>query len=179
MSRDEDLIAAYRETGCRQALDELVRRHVERVRSLVYPMVLDAWAADDVTQEVFLRAVRGLASFDGRSQFSTWLHRIALNTAYSFLDRRKRTAVESRDVLPDIPAARHEGPLETMLRSERRDEIEAALAELSPKLRAAIVLTVIQQVSVSEAARIEGCTSATMYWRVHQARKLLQARLES
>ena len=57
-------------------------------------------------------------------------------------------------------------------------EVDRALRDLSPKLRAAIVLTAIQQLSPSEAAGVENCSTATMYWRVHQARKLLKQRLE-
>lgn len=174
-TRDEDLMAAYRASREPAALEELVRRHVPRVRALVYPMVLDPWAADDLTQEVFLRAVRGLASFNGRAQFSTWLYRIAMNTAYTFLERRNRSPVLLAE-LPEL-ATERDGPAELAMRQELGGEIAEALAELSPKLRAAIVLTVIEQLSVPEAARIEGCTTATMYWRVHEARKLLKRRL--
>ena len=61
---------------------------------------------------------------------------------------------------------------------ELDSEIESALASLSPKLRAAIVLTSVQGLDVKEAARIEGCTTATLYWRIHQARRQLRSRLE-
>jgi len=57
---DEELVAAYRNSGQRPVLDELVRRHVGKVRAMIYPMVLNSSGADDLTQEVFLRAVRGL-----------------------------------------------------------------------------------------------------------------------
>jgi len=69
---DEQLIACYRESGRAEALDTLTERYLGRVRAMIYPMVLDKTLADDLTQEVFLRAFRGLPSFDGRAQFSTW-----------------------------------------------------------------------------------------------------------
>jgi len=100
-----------------------------------------------------------------------------MNTACNFLKRRGRNPVENREEPPDSPAARHSRPDETAMARERSDEVAAALAELSPSLRAAIVLTGLHGMSVQEAARVEGCLAATLYWRVHQARKLLRERL--
>lgn len=179
MPTDQELVDRYRSTGQVEALDELARQHMERIRSLVFSMVLDDAVADDLTQEVFLRAFRSLDRFDGRSQFSTWLYRIAVNTTYSHLDRGKRSPVAFSDTPPE--AADHEdtrpdGPL---LTTELKGQIEAGLAALSPRLRGAIVLTTIEKLAVKEAARIEGCSTATMYWRVHEARKQLKQKLKS
>ena len=91
--QDEDLIRSYRASGSESALNELVGRHIGQIRRLVFSMVLDDAVADDLTQDVFLRAIRGLASFDGRSQFSTWIYRVAMNTVYSHLDRHGRSPV--------------------------------------------------------------------------------------
>jgi len=174
---DEQLAADYQRSGETSVLEELARRHLPRVSSLVSQIVLDPAAAEDVTQEVFLRAFRQLGSFRGKSSFATWLYRVALNTAYSYLNRRGKSLVEYRGSLhgPDTSRTSPEGPV---LEAELDGEIQAALAELSPKLRAAIVLTSIQGLKAAEAAKIEGCNIATMYWRIHQARKLLHRRLE-
>ena len=65
------------------------------------------------------------------------------------------------------------------MHAEFEDEVSAALAALSPEAaQAAIVLTSVQQISIPEAAGIEGCSTATMYWRIHEARRLLKRRLE-
>ena len=93
MKSDEELVASYRDCGQREALAELTERHLGKVRAMIYPMVLDRASTDDLTQEVFLRAFRGLAGFNGRVQFSTWLYRVAMNTVHSFLDRRRRSPV--------------------------------------------------------------------------------------
>jgi RNA polymerase sigma-70 factor (ECF subfamily) len=85
--------------------------------------------------------------------------------------------VEHREVPPDLPVAVHSHPDETVMAREADAQLTAALAELAPSLRSAIVLTKIHGMSVREAARAEGCLAATLYWRVHQARKLLRARL--
>ncbi len=177
MSSDEELIAAYRASPSGEMLDELVRRHLRRVRALVFQMVLDDAAADDLTQEVFLRVFRHLASFNGRSRFSTWLYRVAMNTTHSYLASQRRSRVESWDDLPP-QCDRAATPERALLDAELGREVQRALEELPSRLRAAIVLTVLQGLDAKEAARIEGCTVATMYWRVHQARKRLARRLE-
>lgn len=174
---DEELIAAYRNSLSSELLDELIRRHVGRVRAVVFQMVLDDGIADDVTQEVFLRVVRHLPTFDGRSKFSTWLYRVAMNTCHSYLERAGRSRLEFREELPERPDAANV-PVQAVLDAELRREVDAALAELSPRLRAAVVLTGIQGLDPKVAARIEGCSTATMYWRIHQARKRLAERLQ-
>ena len=90
---DKQLIELFRESGRRDAIDELMRRHLGRVRSTVFQMVRSDSDADDLTQEVFLRAVRGVETFDCRAEFSTWLYRVAMNTTYTFLKRRSRSPV--------------------------------------------------------------------------------------
>ena len=175
---DEELVLKFQESESADALEELVRRHLKRVRSMVYQMVLDDAAADDLTQDVFYRAIRGLKQFNSRSLFSTWLYRIVKNTTYRFLEREQRHAkVRSvRDNLENAP--REQDPSGSMLDSELSDRVGAAVAELSPKLRAAIVLVTLQGMSIREVAEIEDCTVATIYWRIHQARKLLASRLD-
>jgi RNA polymerase sigma-70 factor (ECF subfamily) len=174
---DEQLAAAYQRSRETSVLEELARRHLPKVSSLVSQIVLEPSAAEDVTQEVFLRAFRQLDSFRGNSRFGTWLYRVALNTAYSYQKRRDKSPVEYRGSVhgPDTTGTSPEGP---MLQAELDGEIRAALSELSPRLRSAIVLTSIQGLKAAEAAKIEGCTIATMYWRIHKARKLLHRRLE-
>jgi RNA polymerase sigma factor (sigma-70 family) len=100
-----------------------------------------------------------------------------MNTVRSDLARLGRSPVEFRAEIPETTGAVSAGPEQAVLRAELASEVDAALADLSPRLRAAIVLTSLQHMSVSEAAQVEGCTRATMYWRIHQARKLLKRRL--
>jgi len=84
-------------------------------------MVLDDGTADDVTQEVFLRVVRHLPTFDGRSKFSTWLYRVAMNTCHSYLERARRSRLEFREELPErLDAASM--PVQAVLDAELRRE---------------------------------------------------------
>lgn len=174
---DEQLVLWSQQPGGEVAMSKLVARHVESVRGLVFPMVLDDGVADDLTQEAFLRALRALPEFRGKASFGTWLHRIALNTTYSYLERKQRSPVEFHARLPESAVSRFE-PGSALETAELDQQVRAALAELSPKLRAAIVMTGFQQLSVRQAAGIEGCTVATMYWRIHEARKQLRSKLE-
>ena len=178
MLSDEELIATYQRSRSDEVADELVSRHIGRIRGFVFQMVLNDAAADDVTQEIFLRAFRALGSFKGHSQFSTWLYRIALNTTRTYIARQTRSPVECHAEVPGDGPVTDRTPDESILDTEMMGEIEAALAELSPSLRAAIVLTSLQGLDVQEAADMEGCTRATMYWRIHKARKLLTQKLD-
>lgn len=173
---DEELVARYRESRTDDALEELVRRHVPKVRAMIFQMVLDHHAADDLTQETLLRAVRAIDSFEGRSQFGTWLYRIAMNTAHSFLDRQHRSPVVFQAELAD-PMGRDATPDRAATHAELMSHIESAIAALSPKLRAAIVLTALQGLSPREASAIEDCGESTIHSRVHEARKQLKHKL--
>jgi len=175
---DEQIVASYQESGQREALDELTKRYLGMVRAMIYPMVLDNVLADDLTQEVFLRAFRGLTGFNGRAKFSTWLYRVAMNTTHSFLTRRSRSPVTFCPELPDCPQNGHGTPDSAASEKEVGAAIRGALAELTPKLRAAVVLMTFEEKDAAEAGRIEGCRTATMYWRLHEARKQLMKRLE-
>ena len=176
-AEDTKLIDAYLGSGCREALDELMQRYLDRMRNVIYQMVLDDEAADDLTQEVCLKAFRGLAKFDGRAEFSTWIYRIAMNTAYTHLTRSRRSPLRFPGELPDPIDRSTVSPERVAMQAELNGQIGRALESLSPKLRAAIVLTTLHQWSPAEAAKIEGCSPATMYWRIHEARKQLQRKL--
>lgn len=174
---DEQLVDRYAESGELRYFDALTRRHLGKVRAMIYPMVLNDADADELTQEVFLQVVGNIHGFKGRSAFSTWLYRIAMNTTHNFLKRRTRNPVEHRETPPDSPGGKSWSPTETIMGKESDARVTKALESLSPPLRAAIVLTAIQGLSLKDAAKAEHCLMATMYWRVHQARKLLRNRL--
>jgi len=171
---DEQLIAGFLQSGDAVSIETLVGRHMARVRAMVYQMVLDDADADDVTQEVFIRALRGLPRFRNRCRFSTWLYTITMNTTRSFLDARRRAPFDDVDRAPDAQDSEVRRPDRSALNAELDQEIHNAIAELPPRLRSVLILTTLHGVGVAETARIEGCAVATVYWRIHKARKRLK-----
>lgn len=158
-------------------MEVLVQRHLGRVRGLLFQLVLDRDAADELAQDVFVSVLKNLDRFRGDAAFGTWLHRIAVNAA-----RQAARRVRSRSVLKqsavEIGAVQETsdatGPETNLIRIEQRDCVHAALGRLSLPLRTAVVLTVMQGMSAIEAAEIESCSVGTMYWRIHEARRLLR-----
>ncbi len=173
---DRGLISGFCESGEMRYLDALIRRHIGRVRSMVYPMVLNDADADDVTQEVFVKVSRNIGRFQGRAKFSSWLHRITMNTTMDFLRARSRRPAEARHVFPKLPDPKP-GPGRLVASRELGDQIADALDALSPRLRAAITTTAMQGLSTRDAAKACCCLPATLSWRVHQARKMLRENL--
>ena len=170
---DEELVRLFQASGAMADLDVLFGRHMKRIRQLIFPIVLHAGDADDLTQEVFLRAARALPDFRREARFSTWLNRIAINTSLTFL-RGQRRAPRQEELQPDDHAATQAGPHDATAHGELDAAIQSALTRLPPELRAAITLTAIHGLRPAEAADAAGCLTATLYWRVHQARKLLR-----
>ena len=174
---DEQLVIEYQETNAERCFEQLMDRHVRKVRGMVYAMVLNDHDTDDLTQEVFLRAARNLDRFGGKAKFSSWLHRVTMNVVYDFLRHRKRNRVDHRENLPD-EGCKRPTPDAVLAGSEATDDIHSAMAALPPLLRSAISLTAIHGLSAGEAARVEKCLPATMYWRVHEARRRLRKDLK-
>lgn len=172
---DEELVESYQKTRCREDLELLLDRYQTRIRRAALGMVLDSHDADDLTQEIFIRVIRGIDGFDGRSKFSTWLYRVGMNTAHRFLDGRRRRG--NADLLDHTAGPRTEEPDQLARQTELHDQITTAMSALSPSLRAALTLVALQGLSMAQAAEIEGCGKATMYWRIHEARKTLRKRL--
>jgi RNA polymerase sigma-70 factor, ECF subfamily len=144
---DEALIAAFREDGMPHHLDILFLRHLEKVRAMLYQMVLNDADADDLTQEAFLRTARNIGQFSGRAAFPTWLYRIAMNCANSFLTKRQRSPIVSGMELPDATNRNGAQPDQILAGQELDARIQDALGKLRPKMRAAVVLTIIQGLS--------------------------------
>ena len=174
---DEQLIKGFRQTGQPRILDELFGRYVGIVRGMIYPMVLNNADADDLTQEVFIRAARALDRFEGRARFPTWLYRIAMNTTHSFLARRMKRHIHEGEPETECAAPEKDHPDRRVMAGELDCAISCALEALPPTLRAAVVLTILQDIPIPEAARIEACSPATMYWRIHKARRQLREEL--
>jgi RNA polymerase sigma factor (sigma-70 family) len=182
-SSDEHQLIRRARAGDEDAFAELVMMHADRVYGALRRFGLDPDEADEVAQEVFVRAWRGLARFQERSQFSTWLYRIAFNEAQRRLSRRRVSRVEpdpERDNDPVLSLAESPelGPDAQTLDRELERTLERALDELPPDWRAAIVLRDVEGLSTHDAAEVVGIREAAFKSRLHRARMQLRTLLE-
>lgn len=164
--------------GDHLAFEELVRLTHADTYTLAYRLVGDEEDARDVVQDTYLRAHKGLKRFRGDAQFSTWLHRITVNCANTYLGRRGK---HEHEPLPDDPAIVDVHPqVDPEQRAgigDLRDQLTDALLALPPKQRAVVVLRDIYDLSHDAIADQLGITESAAKVRLHRARKRLRERL--
>jgi RNA polymerase sigma-70 factor, ECF subfamily len=173
---EASLIARAR-AGDVAAFEQLSGAYADRLFMLLLRLLGDRGEAEDVAQEVMLRAWQGIGRFQGRSSYFTWLYRIAVNEANRALDKRARRPVgvpigERELQLPTSPA---DDPFRQAEASELRAALGRAIAELPPALRIAIVLRDVEGLSTQEAAEVAGIGQAAFKSRLHQARLRVRA----
>lgn len=176
---DGDLIQLAR-NGDSNAFDSLVRRHADRLLRMVRNLVANQEDAEDVTQEALAAAFFKLDSFAGRSSFFTWLYRIALNKAISRRRLRRIETTHQGRTLDDAPpptddSSRVENKLE---QEEELIRLRAAIAQLEPDRRSALVLRDVDGRDYGEIAEILNIPVGTVRSRLHRARCDLRAILE-
>jgi RNA polymerase sigma-70 factor, ECF subfamily len=152
---DRALVEAFL-GGRRDAFDMIVQRHRRQVYQVCFRFVNNHEDASDLTQDVFIRAFKGLRNFKGDSALGTWLYRVGVNAC---LNRAalKKTPVEPLDAAQHMDT-RADDPLDRVLRGERDAAVRAAIEQLPPKQRATLVLRVYQDLSHQEIAETLGST---------------------
>jgi RNA polymerase sigma-70 factor, ECF subfamily len=175
---EADILARAR-SGDTVAFRALVDRHARAVFRLAYRMTGNEHDAEDVVQETFLKAYKNLDTFESRSQFGSWLHRIAANAAFDVLRARVRHAeeplLEGEDAW-DLPAS-SPGPERLALSAEVERRVTRALSRLSATERSAFVLRHYQGLSVEEICTVLGCdagaTKSSIFRAVRKMREAL------
>lgn len=169
-----ELLAACRR-GDAVAIEEVVRRTHRQVYTLAVRLVRDRYEAEDVVQDSYLRALRGLPSFREDARFETWLYRIVTNTAMSHLRRRARMGElwsERDDGGPEIPA-----PTELEEETVHRDALSRALDALPAGMRSVVILKDVYGFSCAEIGEELGVSEGAIKVRLHRARKRLKESL--
>jgi RNA polymerase sigma-70 factor (ECF subfamily) len=159
--------------GDLHAFERLYRENERKVFGLCFRMASDPALAEELTQDVFVRAWQKLGSFQGRSAFSSWLYPLAVNVALS--ERRSRRRRTSHEMATDDPT-----PLERPEKPELPDsgiDLERAMASLPPGARAVFVLHDVEGYRHEEIANMTGMAEGTSKAQLHRARKLLRERL--
>jgi RNA polymerase sigma-70 factor (ECF subfamily) len=180
---DEILVAAAK-LGDHPAFSELWARHSNRSLQIAYRITKNREDAEDVLQEVWTKAYVHLKSFDGKARFSTWLTRIAINTALMTL-RRKRVRPETLAEFIDgetwhqleIPDKTNDVE-QQYLRDERVEHLRRAICGLSPTLRHVIEIHQRDDSSIQEVATLAGLSLAATKSRLLRARTVLRAVLD-
>ena len=161
--------------GERAAFDVLVERYQRDIYRLCYRYVNDPQDANDMAQEVFLKAYRAVGRFRGDSSFSTWLYRIAVNTCLNFRSSRRPEGEELSDALPD----RQAGALARIEQEERAERVRAAVARLPEKQRATLILKIYHELTHEEVAGIVGSSvgtvKANLFHALGNLKKMLRA----
>jgi RNA polymerase sigma-70 factor (ECF subfamily) len=177
---DEELVRRAQEEDDR-AFGELVTRYEAKVYSLALKMVRNPEDAEDVLQDTFLRAYRGIKSFKGHSTFSTWIYRITANSALMRLRKKQLPTVsiedqDERDAPVNI-ADWSPGPVDQLLTQELQKVMDDAIEALPAEFRQVFVLRDIEEISNAEVAEILDLSVAAVKSRLHRARLKVRNRL--
>ena len=175
--RSEDLELTRRsQAGDTEAFGELVSKYSTKIFTMVYCILGDENDAWDLAQEGFLKAWRSIHRFEARSSFYTWLYSITMNLTIDSLRRKgRRQEVELDDAMPSFLP----GPRVNCERAEIREQVNAALAQLSPEHRAVVVLKEIEDMQYREIAEVLNVSMGTVMSRLFYGRKRLQSMLKS
>jgi len=160
--------------GDGRALDALLARHRPAVERLAFRILRDAQDADDATQEAFAKVCVRLQQFRGGARFSTWLHRLVVNTCLDAVERRKARMYEP--LADDLASG--DDPAHSARISELRRELCDALAEVSPRQAQIVLLKDALGYSFEEIADAAGMPVGTAKCHAHRGRARLSARLE-
>lgn len=157
-----------------EAFNELMEAHEDRVFAICLRMLRDREAALDVTQDTFLTVFRKVDRYKATAAFSTWLYRVTVNTCYDYLRKQKRKQADRLPETHDIADPASQDEFESI---DVRPQIEAALADLSPEFKAAIVLVDLEGMSIEQASDTLEVPIGTIKSRLFRARKQLSQRL--
>jgi RNA polymerase sigma-70 factor, ECF subfamily len=151
---DESQLVAACLAGRRDAFDLIVERHRRAVYQLCYRFVGNHEDASDLSQDVFVRAYKGLQRFRGQSSLGTWIYRIGVNVCLNRV-ATKQPVVEPIDARPHLDP-RAKDPAQELLKGERATQVRAAISQLPQKQRATVILRIYHELSHEEIAGILG-----------------------
>lgn len=157
--------------------DDVVREHADRVYRLAYRLTGNQHDAEDLTQETFIRVFRSLASYKPGT-FEGWLHRITTNLFLDMARRRSRLRMEALPEDTDRLSDNGPSPEQVYSQTHLDPDLQAALDELAPEFRAAVVLCDVEGLSYEEIGATLGVKLGTVRSRIHRGRQALKSTLE-
>ena len=175
---NDQLIVSQIVSGQKDLFRLLVRQHEKAVFGMGLSFFRNSEDASDFTQDVFLKAYRSLSSFEGRSRFSTWLYKIAYNTALNEVNRRKEYQSLAEDDINKL-VNNTETPERLTLRNAAKKAVRAAIEELPERFRICIDLFFFYDRSYQEIEAITGIPVNTVKSHVFRSKMILREKLKS
>jgi RNA polymerase sigma-70 factor (ECF subfamily) len=173
---DDRVIEACRE-GDREAFRLLFETYKDKVFSIaVYSFGGDQAAASDVSQQIFLKLMTAITQFRGDSAFTTWLYRMVVNACIDE-QRKRRRFLPFGDSVPMSKIEDRRSQEKHYARLEVSESVQAAIKELTPKLRMPILLKYVEGLSYEEIATVMGCSKGTIASRLNRGHQKLAQRL--
>ena len=160
------------QAGDAKSFEILFDRYYAMIHAFAYRVCLVETEADDIAQETFIRAARGISNYRGMASFKNWLYRIAHNALVDW----GRQAARHRDKQDQFAS---ELESRTQARTPDYTEVHSALKQLSPDLREAVALVYFEDMNHREAADAMGCAETTVSWRIFRAKRALKKMLGS
>lgn len=171
--------------GDKNAYGSLVSLYSRKVITRMYYLTGSRETAEDLAQEVFLRAFRGIRRFQRNARFSTWLYRITHNVSASFFayqNAQKRNAkvvsLEHANEGNAVSPARYNNPARKVLSAELREAVETAIQSLPDQMRELVVLRDMEGRSYEEIQAVVSLPAGTIKSRIHRGRLLLREKLK-
>jgi RNA polymerase sigma-70 factor (ECF subfamily) len=175
---DEELVEIAL-AGQAEAFRELYDRFYSRAYRLAYGMTGRHDLAEELTQEIFMRAFQKLGKYERRSSFATWFYRLSLNSCLNCRTREAKELHESTETQDPLPLAVPCKSVETrVLQHQVQAQINRALLSLKPKMRIIVILKDIEGLNLAEIAERLNCSQGTVASRLFRARDLLARKLE-
>jgi RNA polymerase sigma-70 factor (ECF subfamily) len=182
---DEDLQIIRRfKAGNKDAFSELVQKYTKPVLNLVYRVSGDPCDVEDLTQEVFLKAYKGLDKFKGDSKFFTWLYRIAVNVTLRAREKKSKVFLQSLEQKNENGNGNDnfmtvsQCPQDSLEKDEMQNKVREAIKELDEDYRTPLILFRYHELSYEEISEIMNLSVAAVKSRLHRARKALKDKLE-
>lgn len=166
---DQEIVKLVK-TGETEPFDELIRRHQVKIHDLCYKIVRNYDDAKDLAQETFLKAYRKINKFNGRSKFSTWLYRVAVNNCLNYLKRQKPTEA----LFEEITGSGKDDPVQIYKSKKFREIIKKAVAKLPEVQKAVFTLRTLEDLSYQEVSEILKKPISTIKVNHHLAVKNLR-----
>lgn len=169
---DETLIEKVLAGEC-QAFEILIKKHQGVIYNYLYKITLSKEDAEDITQEVFIKAYNKLYTFERKANFSTWLFKIAVNTLNDNFKKKKVFELEKEEAMMSIKCSERDIPEEALSLKEKKLEVLKLLEGLTLEQKNAIILKYVRGLSYKEIGKVLGVSEESAKMKVYRARKKL------